>query len=65
MDKRNEFIFRLIFGSVMIGGVIFLSFRYLMKGSPFIKVLALGLVAGTSYLVIDYIIRKTKEKNDE
>jgi hypothetical protein len=36
-----------------------------MKGSPFIKVLALGLVAGTSYLVIDYIIRKTKEKNDE
>mgnify|MGYP000880564756 FL=1 len=65
MDKRNEFIFRLIFGSVMIGGVIFLSFRYLMKGSPFIKVLALGLVAGTSYLVIDYIIRKTKEKNYE
>jgi len=51
----------LLVGIVIIGGVVFLSFRYLLKGSPFIKVLALGLVVATSYLVIDYIKRKSKE----
>lgn len=62
MDKRTQFIYRLIFGSVIIAGVIFLSFRYLMKGSPVIKVLALGLIIATAYLVVDYLIRKSKEK---
>ena len=65
MDKKTEFIYRVLFGAVIIGGVIFLSFRYLMKGSPLIKVLALGLIIATSYLVIDYLKKKYKEKKDE
>jgi hypothetical protein len=46
----------------VIGAAIFLSFRYLMKGPPFIKVLALALIVGTSYLVVDYLKRKSKEE---
>lgn len=54
-------MYRLLFGVVIIGGVVFLSFKYLLKGSPFIKVLAIGLVVAVSYLVIDYLIKKNKE----
>jgi len=61
MDRKTQFIYRLVFGVVIIGGVIFLSFKYLMKGSPFLKVLVIGLVAAVSYLVVDYLIRKSKE----
>ena len=61
MNKRTQFIYRLLLGTVLIAGAIFLSFRYLMKGPPFIKVLALGLIIGVSYLVIDYLIKKSKE----
>ena len=62
MDKKTQFMYRLVFGVIIIGGVIFLSFRYLMKGSPFIKVMAVGLIAGVTYLVVDYLIKKNKEK---
>ena len=62
MNKRTQFMYRLLFGVVIIGGVFFLSFKYLLKGPPFIKVLAIGLVIGTSYLVVDYLIQKNKEK---
>jgi CHASE2 domain-containing sensor protein len=62
MDKKSQFYFRLAFGVVMIGAAIFLSFRYLMKGAPIIKVLAIALIVGTSYLVIDYLKRKSKEE---
>jgi hypothetical protein len=61
MDKKTQFIFRLIFGIIIITGVMFLSFRYLLKGPPFVKVLAIGLVAGTAYLVVDFLIKKTRE----
>lgn len=61
MDKKTQFIYRILFGAVIIGGAIFISFRYLLKGPPFIKVLALALIVGVSYLVIDYLKRKTKE----
>ncbi len=61
MDKKTQFIYRILFGVVIIGGAIFLSFRYLLKGPPFIKVLALALIVGVSYLVIDYLKRKSKE----
>ncbi|TNE72727.1 MAG: hypothetical protein EP333_07270 [Bacteroidetes bacterium] len=60
MDKRTAFIYRLLFGVVLIGASIFLSFRYLIKGPPFIKVLALALILGVSYLVVDYLKRKSK-----
>jgi hypothetical protein len=61
MNKKTQFMYRLLFGVVIIGGVIFLAFKYLLKGSPFIKVLAIGLVVAVSYLVIDYLIKKNKE----
>ena len=61
MDKKRQFMFRLIIGVVVITAVIFLSFKYLLKGPPFIKVLAGGLIAATGYLVVDNLIKKAKE----
>jgi len=61
MDKRTQFMYKLVFGIIIIGGTVFLAFRYLLKGSPFIKVMAIGLVAGVSYLVIDYLKKQNKE----
>ena len=61
MDKRTQFMYRLVFGVVIIGGVIFLSFKYLMKGPPFLKVLVIGLIAAVTYLVVDYLKKKSKE----
>jgi hypothetical protein len=55
MDKKTKFIFRLLFGIIIITGVIFLSLKFLLKGSPTIKVMAIGLIVGTTYLVIDYL----------
>ncbi|MCH2232002.1 MAG: hypothetical protein MK105_16825 [Crocinitomicaceae bacterium] len=65
MDKKSQFKFRMILGVIIIGATVFLSFRYLLKGPPFIKVMALGLVAGVAYLVIDHLIKKSKENKDE
>ncbi len=65
MDKRTQSIYRILFGIIIITGVIFMSFKYLFKGSPFIKVLAIGLIVGVSYLVIDYISKKNKEDKNE
>jgi hypothetical protein len=62
MDQRTEFMYRLIFGVVIICGVIFLSFKYLMKGPPFLKVAVIGLIAAVTYLVIDYLKKKSKEQ---
>lgn len=62
MERKSKFTFQVILGVLTIGGVIFLAFRYLMKGSPFFKVMALGLIVVTSYLVVDYLKRKAKYK---
>ncbi|PHR26668.1 MAG: hypothetical protein COA38_14370 [Fluviicola sp.] len=62
MDRKSKFTFQLILGVLTIGAVIFVAFRYLMKGSPFFKVLALGLIVVTSYLVVDYLKQKSKYK---
>lgn len=62
MDKKTQFIFRVILGAIIIAASIFLSFKFLMRGNPFIKVMAIGLIAGTAYLVIDYLIKKTKNQ---
>lgn len=61
MDKKTQYMYRLVFGVIIIGGVIFLSFRYLLKSPPFIKVLAIALIVGVSYLVINYLKNKNKE----
>ncbi|MFT5819899.1 MAG: hypothetical protein ACI8ZM_001124 [Crocinitomix sp.] len=60
MNNRTKFIYKIVFGSVVIGASIFLSFKYLMKGSPFIKVMALGLIIAVVYLVINFIRKSSK-----
>jgi len=62
MDRRSKFIFQVIVGVVIIGAAIFFGFRYLMKGSPVIRVLALGFIIIVCYLVVDFIKRKSKYK---
>ncbi|NOQ73059.1 MAG: hypothetical protein GQ574_13705 [Crocinitomix sp.] len=60
MNNRTKFIYKIVFGSVIIGATIFLSFKYLLKGSPFIKVMALGLIIAVVYLVINFIRKSSK-----
>ena len=44
MDEKSQLIYRIIFGAIIIAGVIFMSFKFMLKGPPFIKVLAIGLI---------------------
>ncbi len=60
MSNRTLLVYKIIFGSVIIGGTIFLSFKYLLKGSPFIKVMALGLIIAVIYLVFNFIKKTSK-----
>lgn len=60
MSNRTLLVYKIIFGSVIIGGTIFLSFKYLLKGSPFIKVMALGLILAVIYLVFNFIKKTSK-----
>lgn len=62
MNEKAKFYYRLFFGAVVIAGVIFLSYRYLFKGPPFVKVMAVGLIAAVSYLVVNFI-RKRSNNN--
>lgn len=59
MDEKQKLIFRIIFGAIIIAATIFLSFKYMLKGPPFIKVLAVGLIAAVVYLVISFIKKKS------
>ena len=63
MDPKILFAFRLVFGIFIITAVCFIAFRFLLKTPPIVKVLALGVVAGTIYLVISYLIKKSKAEN--
>lgn len=63
MDDKQQLIFRIIGGAIIIAATIFLSFKYMLKGPPFVKVLAIGLIAAVVYLVISFI--KSKTKTDE
>ncbi len=65
MDKKTKFKYQVILGSVIIVSIFFLSFKYLMRGPAFIKVLAIGLVIGSSYLVVDYLMRINKSNKNE
>lgn len=59
-------MYQLVLGVCVIGAVIFLTFKYLMKGAPFIKVMSLGLIVAVTYLVISHLNKKLKEiKNDK
>jgi len=61
MDKKIRFKYLVALGATIIGGVIFLSGRYLLTKSPFMKVLAIGLIVAVSYLVVDYLRKQNKE----
>jgi hypothetical protein len=55
MSEKTRYFYKILFGSVIIVGAIFLSFRFLMKGPPLMKVAALALIIGVTYLVISYL----------
>lgn len=61
MNIRNRQIFRIILGSIIIGGSLYVSFRYLFKSPPFFKILVLIALVAIIYLTIDYIVRKGKK----
>lgn len=65
MDEKSQVVYRIVFGAIIIAGVIFLSFKYMLKGSPFIKILAVGLIAAVIYLVINFIKSKSKKNPNE
>ena len=64
MNKKTQQVYRIILGAAIIVGSIFLSFRYLMKGSPFFKALAIGFIVAVAYLVINYLNKKAKEDHE-
>ena len=55
MNEKTRYIYKIIFGAIIIVAAVFFSFRYLIKGPPLLKVLAVALVAGVIYLVYSYI----------
>ena len=61
MDIKSKKLFRIVFASILIGGSIYVSVKYLMKGPPFIKVLVLFLLALIVYLTVDFVIKKNKK----
>lgn len=61
MDIKSKKIFRIIFASIIIGGSVYVSVRYLMKGPPFIKIMVLLLLALIIYLTVDFVIKKNKK----
>ncbi len=61
MNIRNRQIFRIILGSIIIGGSLYVSFRYLFKSPPFFKILVLIALVAIIYLTIDYIVKKGKK----
>jgi len=61
MNIRNRQIFRILFGSVIIGGSIYVSIRFLFNSPPFIKIMVLIALIAVIYLTIDYIVRKGKK----
>lgn len=62
MNKNSNFLLILTMGVLVIVGTMYVSFRYLMKGSPVFKLMAIGLIGAVSFLVIDYLIKKSKSK---
>ncbi|PWH81392.1 hypothetical protein [Brumimicrobium oceani] len=61
MNIRNRQIFRILFGSIIIGGSIYVSIRFLFNSPPFMKVMVLIALVSIIYLTIDYIVRKGKK----
>ncbi len=61
MDIKTRKLFRIILASIIIGGATYLSVKYLMKGSPFMKVGVLFLLILIIYLTVDFVIKRGKK----
>lgn len=61
MGLKQKQLFRVILGAIIIGGSLYVSIRYLMKGPAFIKVGVLLANVAIVYLVIDFIIKRNKK----
>lgn len=65
MSDRTKLFFQVILGAVLIAAAIFLSLRYLMKGSPFVKVMAVGLIVAVIFLVVSFIRRNSRDNSNK
>lgn len=61
MDIKAKKLFRIILASIIIGGTVYVSFKYLMKGPPFMKVAVLLLIAIVVYFTVDLVLKKGKK----
>lgn len=65
MSQKNRQLFSIIIGSIIMGGTIYVSFKYLMKGPPPIKVGVLLLNVIVSYFTLDFIKKQTKKNKNK
>lgn len=64
MSQKNRQLFSIIIGSIIMGGTIYVSFKYLMKAPAPIKVGVLLLNVIVCYFTINFIKKQTnKNKN--
>lgn len=63
----NAKTFRLLIGSIVVGGSVFLFFEYLFKAPVFVKVLGFLALASVIYLAVDWMLaafRSDSKGND-
>ncbi len=65
MDQNNRFKFFIVLGTAIIASTIFLTFKYLFKGPPFVKVGSLLIILGVTYVVVDFLIKQRKKLDNE
>ena len=64
MNGRKELMNQLLFGVIMITGIGYLGGRYVLRGAPPMKVIAVCMMAGITYFVIDIIRRKNADTQE-
>lgn len=62
MTKKQ--IFRLLVGSTVIGGALFLFFQYLFKSPPIIKVFGVLSLALLVYIFVDWILGAFRDDDE-
>lgn len=61
MSTRSRQIFRIILGAIIISGALYLSIRFLFKGSPMMKIFTLLLNVAITYLTVDTLLKQNKK----
>lgn len=59
MNNKSKFTLQLMIGIVLIAAVIVFSFKFLLKGPPLVKVMAIGLIL----VVTIGVVNKLKKIN--